>query len=123
MGQPVTLAAEAMSDPERAPHEKVLEQLHLGEATSTPMPEALGDPAPPPRSCLHSGRAVRPSTEPWAIWTSFAVAMVSIFVVGAGMKCVHWPGACCGAGMDMFLVGLGVAAVGYVLGDWIVRIL
>jgi VIT1/CCC1 family predicted Fe2+/Mn2+ transporter len=27
------------------------------------------------------------------------------------------------SGMDMFLVGLGVAAVGYVLGDWIVRVL
>jgi len=25
--------------------------------------------------------------------------------------------------MDMFLVGLGVAGVGYVLGDWIVGIL
>jgi VIT1/CCC1 family predicted Fe2+/Mn2+ transporter len=27
------------------------------------------------------------------------------------------------SGMDMFLVGLGVAAAGYLLGDWIVRIL
>ena len=27
------------------------------------------------------------------------------------------------SGMDMFLVGLGVAVVGYVLGDWIVRVL
>ena len=27
------------------------------------------------------------------------------------------------SGMDMFLVGLGVAAVGYLLGEWIVGIL
>jgi hypothetical protein len=27
------------------------------------------------------------------------------------------------SGMDMFLVGLGVAGIGYVVGDWIVRLL
>jgi VIT1/CCC1 family predicted Fe2+/Mn2+ transporter len=27
------------------------------------------------------------------------------------------------SGLDMFAVGLGVAVVGYVVGDWIVRLL
>jgi len=27
------------------------------------------------------------------------------------------------SGMDMFLVGLGVAGVGYLVGDWIVKLL
>ena len=55
-----------------------------------------------------------------AIWTSFAVAMASHFAVGAarsvltGRRLVR-------SGMDMFLVGLGVAAVGYLVGDVLVR--
>ena len=60
------------------------------------------------------------STEPWAIWTSFALAMVSHFAVGAARSVFTGRGVF-RSGMDMFLVGLGVAAVGYVLGDWIVQ--
>jgi hypothetical protein len=33
------------------------------------------------------------------------------------------PGAASSGGMDMFLVGLGVAGIGYVVGEWIVRLL
>jgi VIT1/CCC1 family predicted Fe2+/Mn2+ transporter len=62
------------------------------------------------------------STGPWAIWTSFALAMVSHFAVGAARSVFTGRGLL-RSGMDMFLVGLGVAAVGYVLGDWIVGIL
>jgi VIT1/CCC1 family predicted Fe2+/Mn2+ transporter len=48
--------------------------------------------------------------------------MVSHFAVGAA-RSVFTGRSVFRSGMDMFLVGLGVAAVGYVLGDWIVRVL
>jgi VIT1/CCC1 family predicted Fe2+/Mn2+ transporter len=57
-----------------------------------------------------------------AIWTSFTLAMVSHFGVGAARSFFTGRGVF-RSGLDMFLVGLGVAGVGYVLGDWIVRLL
>jgi VIT1/CCC1 family predicted Fe2+/Mn2+ transporter len=62
------------------------------------------------------------STSVWAIWTSFGLAMISHFGVGAARSFFTGRGVI-RSGMDMFLVGLGVAAIGYVLGDWIVRLL
>jgi VIT1/CCC1 family predicted Fe2+/Mn2+ transporter len=62
------------------------------------------------------------STGPWAIWTSFALAMASHFAVGAA-RSVFTGRSVFRSGLDMFLVGLGVAIVGYLLGDWIVRVL
>ena len=50
------------------------------------------------------------STQPWAIWTSFAVAMLSHFAVGAARSAFTGRGLL-RSGMDMFLVGLGVAVL------------
>ena len=60
------------------------------------------------------------STSRWAIWTSFAIAMLSHFAVGAARSVFTGRGVI-RSGVDMFVVGLGVAAVGYVLGDWMVK--
>jgi vacuolar iron transporter family protein len=120
--QAESLSAQVMSDPERALGEKVREELKIGEASSTPMREAwvtgtataLGAFIPVAPLLLSTGR--------WAVWSSFALAMVSHFAVGAARSVFTGRGVM-RSGMDMFLVGLGVAAVGYVLGDWIVGIL
>jgi VIT1/CCC1 family predicted Fe2+/Mn2+ transporter len=48
--------------------------------------------------------------------------MLSHFAVGAARSVFTGRGVL-RSGMDMFLVGLGVAVVGYALGDWIVRFL
>jgi VIT1/CCC1 family predicted Fe2+/Mn2+ transporter len=117
-----TLATQLMRDPERALEEQVREELKIGEATSTPMREgwvtgiatAFGAFIPVAPLLLSSAR--------WAIWTSFALAMVSHFAVGAARSFFTGRGVL-RSGMDMFIVGLGVAAVGYVVGEWIVRIL
>ncbi len=121
-GQAATLAAQVMRDPERALDEKVREELHIAEATSTPMREAWVTGTATALGAFIPVAPLLVSTEPWAIWTSFAVAMVSHFAVGAA-RSVFTGRSLLRSGMDMFLVGLGVAAVGYVLGDWIVRIL
>jgi vacuolar iron transporter family protein len=62
------------------------------------------------------------STAPWAIWTSFGVAMLSHFGVGAARSFFTGRGVF-RSGMDMFVVGLGVAVIGYFVGEWIVRLL
>jgi VIT1/CCC1 family predicted Fe2+/Mn2+ transporter len=120
--QAEALAAQIMQDPARALEEQVREELKIGEATSTPMREAwitgiataLG--AFIPVAPLLVGRG------PVAIWTSFALAMVSHFAVGGARSFFTGRGVF-RSGMDMFLVGLGVAGIGYVIGDWIVRLL
>jgi vacuolar iron transporter family protein len=48
--------------------------------------------------------------------------MASHFAVGAARSFFTGRGIF-RSGMDMFLVGLGVAVIGYVLGDWIVTLL
>jgi len=57
-------------------------------------------------------------------WTviPFILAMVSHFAVGAARSIFTGRGVF-RSGMDMFLVGLGVAGVGYLVGDWIVKLL
>ena len=116
------LATQVMADPERALEEKVREELKIGEATSTPMREAwvtgtataLGAFIPVAPFLLSNG--------PWAIWTAFAIAMLSHFAVGAARSFFTGRGIV-RSGMDMFVVGLGVAAVGYFVGEWITRLL
>jgi len=62
------------------------------------------------------------SRSPWAIWTSFGVAMLSHFGVGAARSFFTGRGVL-RSGMDMFVVGLGVAILGYFVGEWIVRVI
>jgi VIT1/CCC1 family predicted Fe2+/Mn2+ transporter/rubrerythrin len=120
--QAEVLAAQVMSDPDRALGEKVREELGIGEATSTPMREAWVTGTATAFGAFIPVAPLLMSTAGWAIWTSFALAMISHFAVGAARSVFTGRGVV-RSGMDMFLVGLGVAAVGYVLGDWIVRVL
>jgi predicted membrane protein (TIGR00267 family) len=62
------------------------------------------------------------STGPTAIWVSFALAMLSHFAVGAARSFFTGRGGL-RSGLDMFAVGLGVAVVGYFVGEWIVGVL
>jgi len=120
--QAQALAAQIMQDPARALEEQVREELKIGEATSTPMREAwitgiataLGAFIPVAPLLFSTGRT--------AIWASFLLAMVSHFAVGAARSFFTGRGVI-RSGMDMFIVGLGVAGIGYLLGDWIVKLL
>jgi VIT1/CCC1 family predicted Fe2+/Mn2+ transporter len=111
-----------MSDPERALSEKVKEELKFGEASSTPMQEAwitgsataIGAMIPVAPFLMLSG--------PIAIWTSFSISMLSHFGVGAARSFFTGRGVL-RSGFDMFVVGLGVAATGYVVGEWVTRLL
>jgi vacuolar iron transporter family protein len=120
--QAEALAAQIMQDPARALAEQVREELKIGEAASTPMREAWITGT---ATALGAFLPVAPlllSTGPTAIWSSFILAMLSHFGVGAARSFFTGRGVI-RSGMDMFLVGLGVAGIGYLLGEWIVKLL
>src|SRR2546427_9485064 len=115
------MAADVMRDSQRALEEQVREELKIGEAHATPFKEgwltgaatAVGAFIPVAPFLALSGRT--------AAWTAFSVAMLSHFVVGAARSFFTGRGVI-RSGIDMFVVGLGVAAVGYFVGDLVARI-
>jgi predicted membrane protein (TIGR00267 family) len=116
------MAAEIMKDPERALGEKVREELKIATARSTPLREgwitgsatAVGAFIPVAPFLVFEGRL--------AVWTAFVLAMLSHFAVGAARSVFTGRGIL-RSGMDMFVVGLGVAGVGYIVGDLIAKVL
>ena len=113
------LSTAVMADPEKALDEKVREELGIGEAAGTPMREAVITGVATAFGALIPVAPLLVSTATWALWTSFALAMASHFLVGAARSVFTGRGAF-RSGLDMFVVGLGVAGVGYLVGDWIV---
>jgi len=116
------LATEIMADPERMLEEQVREELKIGDAAMSPLREgwitglatAVGALIPVFPFFVTSGLA--------AIALSFTLAMLSHFLVGAGRSVFTGRGVF-RSGIDMFVVGLGVAVVGYFVGGWIERLL
>src|SRR5213594_3239698 len=115
------MAAELMRDPARALDEQVREELKIGEAHATPFKEgwltgastAIGAFIPVAPFLVFSGHT--------AAWTAFTIAMFSHFAVGAARSVFTGRGVL-RSGIDMFAVGLGVAGVGYVVGDVVAKI-
>src|SRR6058998_3613444 len=115
------MAAEVMRDSQRALEEQVREELKIGEAHATPFKEgwltgaatAVGAFIPVAPFLALSGRT--------AAWTAFTIAMLSHFGVGAARSFFTGRGVI-RSGFDMFVVGLGVAGVGYLVGDLVAKI-
>jgi VIT1/CCC1 family predicted Fe2+/Mn2+ transporter len=57
-----------------------------------------------------------------AIGLSFVLSMLSHFLVGAARSVFTGRGVF-RSGFDMFVVGLGVAIVGYFVGEWVAKLL
>jgi len=115
-------AAAVMSDPERALEEKVREELNIGEPVESPLREGWITGLATAVGAFIPVAPLLVSTHGWAIWTSFSLAMVSHFGVGAARTLFTGRGVL-RSGFDMLVVGLGVAAVGYLVGDWMVKLL
>ena len=115
-----TLATQIMADPQRMLKEQVQEELKIGELSMSPLREgwltglatAFGAAIPVFPFLLWHGAT--------AIVISFAVSMLSHFVVGAARSVFTGRGVF-RSGFDMFVVGMGVALVGYFFGGWIGR--
>ena len=116
------LASVVMQDPERALQELVREEFRIGDLHTTPIKEgwvtglatAVGALIPVAPFFFLEGKS--------AIVTSFAVSMLSHFVVGA-TRSIFTGRSIIRSGADMFAVGLGVAIVAYIVGDLVVRML
>ena len=118
----MALATEALKDPEKMLQEKVQSELGIGEPTTSPMREAwitgtataIGALLPVFPFFILRGTP--------AIVLAFVVAMAMHFLVGAARSVFTGRGLV-RSGIDMFVVGLGVAVVGYLAGDWVAGML
>ncbi|MGQ0643525.1 MAG: VIT1/CCC1 transporter family protein [Gemmatimonadaceae bacterium] len=116
------LATAALANPARMLDEKVRMELGISDRTMSPLREgwvtgvatAFGALIPVAPFFFWTGAA--------AIWTAFIIAMASHFVVGAARSVFTGRGTF-RSGLDMFVVGLGVAVVGYFVGEWISRVI
>lgn len=114
------MAQDIMRDPERALDEKVREELKIGEAHTTPLREGW-------ITGTATGIGALIPVAPFFVWDgvsaiaiSFGVSMFSHFAVG-GARSVFTGRGIIRSGIDMFIVGVGVAAVGYVAGDLVAK--
>ncbi|MDR3625752.1 MAG: VIT1/CCC1 transporter family protein [Ignavibacteriaceae bacterium] len=116
--QAILQAKETMKNPAQALEEKVREELGIGEQNSSPLKEgwitgtatAVGALIPVFPFIFSSG--------PAAIWASFIISMAAHFGVGAARSFFTGRGIF-RSGFDMFIVGFGIAAIGYFIGEWI----
>jgi predicted membrane protein (TIGR00267 family) len=115
-------AKEVMQSSDRGLEEKVREELKIGEAHATPLREgwvtglatAVGAFIPVFPFLILGGSA--------AVWVAFALAMASHFAVGATRSIFTGRGVL-RSGIDMFVVGMGVALIGYLAGQALERVL
>ncbi len=116
------MAGDVMKDPARALEEKVREELKIGARHATPLREGWLTGAATAVGAFLPVAPFLVLRGPAAVWTAFTLAMASHFAVGAARSFFTGRGAF-KSGLDMFVVGLGVAGVGYVVGDLIARVL
>jgi VIT1/CCC1 family predicted Fe2+/Mn2+ transporter len=116
------LGAQIMEDPRRMLDEHVREELKIGVPDMTPFRQgwitglATGVGAVIPVLPFFFTQTAA------AAWVSLALAMLAHFLVGAARSVFTGRGVL-RSGFDMFVVGLGVAVVGYFVGEWIGRVL
>jgi vacuolar iron transporter family protein len=116
------LATEVMADPQRMLDEQVQEELGIGEPHMSPLREAwvtgiataVGAFIPVFAFLIWSGTT--------AVIVAFIVAMASHWIVGAA-RSVFTGRSVFRSGLDMFVIGLGVAVAGYFVGEWVARII
>jgi predicted membrane protein (TIGR00267 family) len=107
-----------MADPQRMLEEQVQEELGIADRHMSPFREgwvtglatAFGAVIPVFPFFILVGKP--------AVALSFILSMASHFLVGAARSVFSGRGLF-RSGLDLFVVGLGVAVVGYFVGDWV----
>jgi VIT1/CCC1 family predicted Fe2+/Mn2+ transporter len=118
----MTLATEVMADPARMLEEQVQEELGIGDPQMSPMREAWVTGAATAVGALIPVFPFFFWNGGTAIIIAFVVAMASHWIVGAA-RSVFTGRSAFRSGLDMFVVGLGVAIVGYFVGERVSRAL
>jgi len=117
-----TLATQIMADPQMMLKEQVQEELKIGEFSMSPLKEGW-------LTGLATAFGAAIPVFPFLVWhgataiiISFGLAMLSHFLVGAARSVFTGRGVF-RSGFDMFVVGIGVAVVGYYVGGWVGRLI
>jgi VIT1/CCC1 family predicted Fe2+/Mn2+ transporter/rubrerythrin len=114
-------AAALMADPEKALATKVREELDISEATVTPLNDGLVTGLATLIGAIIPIVPFLLTKSSWAIWISLSISMLAHFGVGAARSVFTGRGLFA-SGRDMFVVGFGVAALGYLIGLGLERV-
>jgi VIT1/CCC1 family predicted Fe2+/Mn2+ transporter len=116
------LATQIMADPQLMLKEQVQEELKIGEFNMSPLKEGW-------LTGLATAFGAAIPVFPFLVWhgttaivISFALSMLSHFLVGAARSVFTGRGVF-RSGFDMFVVGMGVALVGYFVGGWVGKLI
>ncbi len=113
-------AAALMADPEQALAIKVREELDITDARVTPLRDGLVTGTATLIGAIIPIVPFLLTSSTWAVWASLTISMLAHFGVGAARSVFTGRGLWA-SGRDMFLVGFGVAAAGYVIGIGLAR--
>ena len=109
-----------MRDPQQALETKVQEELGIQAPSVTPLADGLATGVATAVGAfipLLPFLVMEPGS---AIWVSLTISMLAHFTIGAA-RSIFTGRSLWASGRDMFLVGFGVAAAGYVIGDLLVQ--
>ena len=115
-------ATAVMKDPALALETKVREELNIHPAELAPLKDGVITGTATAVGALIPILPFLIMEHATAIWMSLAVSMLAHFAIGAARSLFTGRGVWA-SGRDMFIVGFGVAALGYVIGELITRLL
>ncbi|MEO6237363.1 MAG: VIT1/CCC1 transporter family protein [Vicinamibacterales bacterium] len=116
------LARTMMLDPVRALETQVREELNIHPAELAPLKDGLVTGTATAVGAFIPILPFLVMAHGPAVWVSLAISMAAHFGIGAARSLFTGRGIWV-SGRDMFLVGFGVAAIGYLIGEWLPRVL
>ena len=114
------LARTMMLDPARALETQVREELNIHPAELAPLKDGLITGTATAVGAFIPIVPFLVMSHGPAVWVSLAISMAAHFGIGAARSLFTGRGIWV-SGRDMFVVGFGVAAVGYLIGEWLPR--
>jgi vacuolar iron transporter family protein len=111
-----------MKDPSQALDAMVREELNIHPAELAPLKDGVVTGAATAVGAFIPIAPFFVMEHGLAVWTSLAISMLAHFAIGAA-RSLFTGRSVWASGRDMFVVGFGVAAVGYLIGELITRIL
>ena len=111
-----------MQDPVRALETQVREELNIHPAELAPLKDGLVTGAATAFGAIIPILPFLLMSHGQAVWVSVTVSMAAHFGIGAARSLFTGRGVWV-SGRDMFVVGMGVAAVGYFIGEWLPKLL
>ena len=116
------MAKTIMLDPARALETQVREELNIHPAELAPLKDGLVTGSATAIGAFIPILPFLVMDHAPAVWASLAISMAAHFAIGAARSLFTGRGIWV-SGRDMFAVGFGVAAVGYLIGEWLPRIM